>query len=370
MKINMSDLKKQHDGLRDDLDNVIKEVIDSNAFILGGKVTEFENDYSSFTGAKYTIGMASGTGALHVALAALDVGIGDEVITVPFTFAATLEMIHLTGAKPVLVDIEPRSFTMDVTKIEDAITDKTKVILPVHLYGQMADMDAIMELAEKYGLKVIEDAAQAQGSSYKEAHAGTIGDIGTFSFYPGKNLGAMGDAGACTTNSGALADKMRLLLNHGQSRKYEHTIVGYNYRLDTIQAAVLGVKLKELSKWNEHRNKIASIYAENLKDTGLVLPIINKNRNHVWHQYVIRTGKRDDLKEALSDLGIATALHYPVPLHLQPSFAYLGHSKGDFLVAELCSEEVLSLPIYPELPAATAVEISQEVVKICKRLGI
>lgn len=370
MKINMADLKTQHDGLRDKLDNAIKEVIDSNAFILGSKVTDFENNFSAFTGAKFTIGMASGTGALHVALLALNVGNGDEVITVPFTFAATLEMIYLTGAKPVLVDIEPKSFTMDVSKIEGSITDRTKVIMPVHLYGQMADMDAIMELAEKYGLKVIEDAAQAHGATYKEDHAGTIGDIGTFSFFPGKNLGAMGDAGACTTNNEALATKMRLLLNHGQSVKYEHAIVGYNYRLDTIQAAVLDVKLKELSKWNEHRNKIASVYTENLKDTGLLLPIINENRNHVWHQYVIRTDKRDALKEALFDLGIASALHYPVPLHLQPSFAYLGHSEGDFPVAELCSKEVLSLPMYPELPEETAVKISQEVVNILKRLGI
>ena len=228
MNINMADLKKQHDGLRDEIDKVIREVIDSSAFILGGKVTEFEDNYSTFTGAKHTIGMASGTGALHVALAALDVGIGDEVITVPFTFAATVEVIYLTGAKPVFVDIEPDSFTMDVSKIEKAITDKTKVILPVHLYGQMADMDAIMELAEKYELKVIEDAAQAQGALYKGIHAGTIGDIGTFSFYTGKNLGAMGDAGACTTNNDVLAEKMRLLLNHGQSTKYAHTIVGYN----------------------------------------------------------------------------------------------------------------------------------------------
>ena len=370
MKINMADLKKQHDGLRNEIDNVIREVIDSNAFILGSRVTEFENNYSLFTGAKHTIGMASGTGALHAALAALEVGIGDEVITVPFTFAATVEMIYLTGAKPVFVDIDPDSFTMDVSKIEDAITDKTKVIMPVHLYGQIADMDGIIAIAEKHGLKVIEDAAQAQGSLYKEVHAGTIGDIGTFSFYPGKNLGAMGDAGACTTNSDTLAEKMRLILNHGQSTKYEHIIVGYNYRLDSIQAAVLDVKLKELTKWNALRNNIASVYTENLKDTGLVLPFINENRNHVWHQYVIRTGRRDDLKKTLSDAGIATALHYPIPLSLQPSFAYLGHSKGDFPVAELCSEEVLSLPIYPELPEETAVEISQEIIKICKELGI
>ena len=370
MKINMSDLKKQHDGLRDEIDNVIREVIDSNAFILGSKVTEFENNYSAFTGAKHTIGMASGTGALHVALAALDVGPDDEVITVPFTFAATVEMIYLTGAKPVFVDIEPDSFTMDVSKIKGAITDKTKVILPVHLYGQMADMDGIMTIAEEHNLKVIEDAAQAQGSYYKEAHAGNIGDIGTFSFFPGKNLGAMGDAGACTTNSDTLAEKMRMILNHGQSIKYEHTIIGYNYRLDSIQAAVLDVKLKELTKWNSHRNKIASVYTENLKDTGLILPIINENRNHVWHQYVLRTGKREELKKALSDLGIVTALHYPIPLHLQPAFAFLNYSIGKFPVAELCSKEVLSLPIYPELPEETAVEVSYEIVKICKDLEI
>ena len=370
MKINMADLKKQHDGIREELDSVIKEVIDSSAFILGSKVTDFENSYSAFTGAKHTIGMASGTGALHAALVALDVSAGDEVITIPFTFAATVEMIYLSGAKPVFVDIEPNSFTMDVSKIEDAITDKTKVIMPVHLYGQMADMDSIMAIAEKHQLKVIEDAAQAQGAEFNGAHAGTIGDIGTFSFFPGKNLGAMGDAGACTTNSDTLAEKMRMILNHGQSIKYEHTIIGYNYRLDSIQAAVLDVKLKELTKWNAHRNKIASVYSENLKDTGLILPIINENRNHVWHQYVIRTGKREELKKALAELGIATALHYPIPLHLQPAFSYLNYSIGKFPVAELCSQEVLSLPMYPELPEETAVEISQEIVKICKELGI
>jgi len=370
MKINMSELRLQHDGLRDEIDNTIKEVIDSSAFILGGKVTEFENNYSTFTGAKHTVGMASGTGAIHAALAALGIERGDEVITVPFTFAATVEMIYIANAKPVFVDIDPKSFTLDVSKIEAAITEKTKVIMPVHLYGQMADMDALMAIAEKHGLKVIEDAAQAQGALYGGKHAGTIGDIGTFSFYPGKNLGAMGDAGACTTNSDELAANMRLVLNHGQSTKYEHKIIGFNYRLDTIQAAVLDVKLKELAKWNTQRNNIAAIYSDNLKDTGLTLPVINENRNHIWHQYVVRTEKRDALKDALSEAGIASALHYPMPLHLQPSFKYLGYSEGDFPVAEACSKEVLSLPMYPEMSEETALEVTQEVSKICNNLGI
>lgn len=370
MKINMADLKKQHDGIREEIDSVIKEVIDSSAFILGPKVTEFERSFSDFSGAKHTVGMASGTCALHAALVAVGVGAGDEVITVPFTFAATVEMILLSGAKPVFVDIDEESFTIDVSQIEGAVTENTKAIIPVHLYGQMADMDPVMNIAKKHNLRVIEDAAQAQEAKYNGIHAGTIGDIGTFSFFPGKNLGALGDAGACTTNDDELAENLRLIINHGQSSKYEHLIVGYNYRLDSIKAAVLNVKLKYLSNWNTKRKVIAELYTNKLRETGLKLPSVAPGREHVWHQYAIRTAKRDQLSAALAKSDISTAMHYPVPLHLQPSFESLNYSEGDFPVSEACSKEVLSLPIYPELALESVEWITEEVIRICKELEI
>ena len=370
MKINMADLNKQHSEIRSEIDAVIKEVIDSSQFIMGQKVSEFETQFSEFSGAKYAIGMASGTGALHSALIALEIGKDDEVITVPFTFAATVETIYPTAAKPVFVDIETESFNIDPSLIEEKITTKTKAIMPVHLYGQMADMNPIMEIATEHGLYVIEDAAQAHGATYFDNQAGTMGNIGTFSFYPGKNLGAMGDAGACVTNNMELNHKIRLISNHGQDTKYEHKIVGYNYRLDSIQAAILSVKLKYLSEWNARRNEIANQYNEKLAITGLKLPSEVEGRNHVWHQYVIRTTKRDELAKALAESEIATAIHYPIPLHLQPSFQYLGYAEGDFMVSEKCGNEVLSLPLYPELSSDDIELICSEVVLNCDKLGI
>ena len=370
MKINMADLKKQHDEIRSEIDAVIKEVIDGSQFIMGQKVSDFENQFSEFSGAEYTIGMASGTGALHSALIALDIGKDNEVITVPFSFAATVETIYPTGAKPVFVDIEIESFTIDPSLIEEKITSKTKAIMPVHLYGQMADMNPIMKIAGEHGLYIIEDAAQAHGAKYYDNQAGTMGNIGTFSFYPGKNLGAMGDAGACVTNKSELSHKIRLISNHGQDSKYEHKIVGYNYRLDSLQAAVLSVKLKYLSAWNTRRSEIANHYKVKLENTGLKLPSEMDGRKHVWHQYVIRTAKRDELANALAESGIATAIHYPIPLHLQPSFQYLGYSEGDFPVSEKCGNEVLSIPLYPELSADDIDLICSEVIEICEKLKI
>jgi len=370
MKINMADLNKQHSEIRSEIDAVIKDVIDNSQFIMGQRVSDFEAQYSQFSGTEFTVGMASGTAALHAALLALDIGRDDEVITVPFTFAATVETIYPTGAKPVLIDIEEESFNIDPSLIEEKITNKTKAIMPVHLYGQMADMNPIMELAEKHNLAVIEDAAQAHGATYFGKQAGTIGDIGTFSFYPGKNLGAMGDAGACVTNNVELNQKLRLISNHGQDTKYEHKIVGYNYRLDSIQAAILSVKLKYLPKWIERISEIADRFNEKLAVTGLKLPAETDGRKHVWHQFVIRTSKRDQLADALAESGIATAIHYPIPLHLQPSFEYLRYKRGDFPVAEKCSREVLSLPLYPELSDDDVDLICSEVILNCKKLGI
>ena len=370
MKINMADLKKQHDKIRPEIDAVIKEVIDGSQFIMGSKVSDFEAQFSEFSGAKYTIGMASGTAALHSALLALNIGKNDEVITVPFTFAATIETIYPTGAKPVLVDIEGNSFNIDPSLIEEKITNKTKAIMPVHLYGQMADMNPIMEIANEHGLYVIEDAAQAHGATYFDNKAGTIGDIGTFSFYPGKNLGAMGDAGACVTNNMELNQKLRLISNHGQDTKYEHKIVGYNYRLDSMQAAILSVKLKYLSEWTARISEIANLFNEKLAVTGLKLPSEVEGRKHVWHQYVIRTSKRNELANSLRESGISTAIHYPIPLHLQPSFQYLGYKNGDFPVSEKCSSEVLSLPLYPELSDDDVELICSEVILNCEKLNI
>jgi dTDP-4-amino-4,6-dideoxygalactose transaminase len=367
-KIKFLDLTSQYKSIKKEIDKAIKRVLESGQFIGGKEVENFEKEIAKFCRVKYAISVNSGTDALFLSLKALGIGPGDEVITTPFTFIATAEVIANLGAKPVFVDINPKTFNIDSSKIEKAITKKTKAIIPVHLFGQMADMDEIMRIARKYKLFVIEDAAQAIGAEIKlksqisklktvtkkskVLKAGAIGDLGCFSFFPSKNLGAYGDGGMVVTNNKKLADKIRLLRSHGSSpkEKYFNLTLGTNSRLDAIQAAILRVKLKYLKKWIKKRQEIANYYNQSLKGVGdIKVPEMLPDRTHTFHQYTIRTKYRNELKKYLEKNGIPTMIYYPLPLHLQPAFKYLGYRKGDFPESEKASKEVLSLPIYSEI---------------------
>lgn len=365
------DLKKQYQSIKKEIDRAIKNVLESGQFVGGMEVEKFEKYIAKFCGIKYAISVNSGTDALFLSLKALGIGPGDEVITTPFTFIATAEVIANLGAKPVFVDIDFGTFNIDSPKIKEKITKRTKAIIPVHLFGQMAEMKEIMKIAKKYNLFVIEDAAQAIGAEYKGKKAGTIGDIGCFSFFPSKNLGAYGDGGMIITNNKKLAEKIRLLRNHGSSpkNKYLNLILGTNSRLDAIQSAILRVKLKYLKNWIKKRQEIAKYYDQNLKGVGdIITPEIFSNRTHTFHQYTIRTKHRDELKKFLEKNGIPTMIYYPIPLHLQPCFKYLGYKKGDFPEAEKTSKEVLSLPIYPELSKKEQDFIIEKIKKFFKKL--
>ncbi len=348
-KINFVDLSKQYTPIKDEINNAIQNVIDNTSFILEKEVSDFERNFADFCTTKYCVGIGSGTDALYLALKSLGIGPGDEVITAANTFIATALAISHCSAKPVLVDCKPDVYTIDVDKIEKAITDKTKAIIPVHLYGQPADMDPILELAEKYSLAVVEDACQAHGAEYKGRKTGCLGKIGCFSFYPGKNLGAYGDGGAVVTNDEEIAERIKLLRNYGEKVKYHHSIKGFNTRLDSIQASVLNVKLKYLEEWNELRRKNAKLYSSRLDRAEILLPIEEKFAKHVYHLYVIRTKKRNELQEFLKQKGIDTGIHYPVPIHLQEAYLEFGNMQGKFPVTEKVSNEILSLPMYPEL---------------------
>jgi len=345
-------LKKQYKLIKKEIGVAIRRVLDSAVFVGGKEVEGLEKEVAKFCGVKYAVGVNSGTDALFLSLKAIAIGKGDEVITTPLTFIATAEVIAALGARPVFVDIDPKTFNIDPLKIEKAITKKTKAIIPVHLFGQMADMLDIMKVARKYKLFVVEDAAQAIGAEYKGRKAGTMGDLGCFSFFPSKNLGAYGDGGMVITNNKKLADKIRLLRNHGSSpaNKYKNLVLGTNSRLDAIQAAILRVKLKYLVKWSKERAKKADYYSKNLKSVGdIVVPKTEPGRTHIFHQYTIRTKLRDKLQKHLKENNIPTMIYYPLPLHLQPAFKYLGHRKGDFPESEKTAREVLSLPIFPEI---------------------
>lgn len=353
-KIKFLDLVGQYKSIKKEIDGAIQKVLDSGYFIGGKEVEKFENEIAKLSGTKYAIGLNSGTDALFLSLKALGVGPGDEVITTPFTFIATAEVIADLGAKPIFVDIQPGTFNIDPSKIKKKLTKKTKAILPVHLFGQITDMTEIMKIARKYKLSVIEDAAQAIGAVYEGKKAGAIGDAGCFSFYPTKNLGAYGDGGMLTTNNKKMAEEIRLLRNHGSSpkEKYLNLVFGSNSRLDAIQAAILRVKLKHLKRWSQRRLEKAIYYTAFLsKISDIVPPHIAPHRSHIFHQYTIRvkSGKRDKLKKYLKERGIPAMVYYPLPLHLQPAFKYLRYKKGDFPEAEKASREVLSIPIYPEL---------------------
>lgn len=347
-----ADLKAQYHSIQAEIDAAIKHTLETSQFILGQEVAAFEEEYAAFCHSAFAIGVNSGTSALHLALLAAKIVPGDEVITVPFTFLATVAAIEYVGARPVFVDIDPVTYTMDTGKIEAAITERTKAIVPVHLYGQPADMDPIMEIAGRRNLIVIEDAAQAHASEYKGRRVGSMGDLGCFSFYPGKNLGAYGEGGAVVTNNTDYAKTIRMLRDWGQEKRYHHVLKGYNYRMEGLQGAILRVKLRHLEAWTETRRAHARLYGQLLADSGMQLPVARADSRHVYHVYAVRTPHRDSVQRGLAERDIQSAVHYPVPIHLLEAWRDLGYAKGDFPVAEQMAQEELSLPMYPELTYA------------------
>ncbi len=349
--IPLVDLSRQYKTIRKEVNRAVQDVIDKTDFILGNEVREFEKDFAQFCDVKYAVGVDSGTGALELALHVLGVGKDDEVITVPNTFISTVLPILAVGARPVFVDVAQENLSMNVALVEQYITPRTKAIIPVHLFGLPVDIDPILRLAKKYKLAVIEDACQAHGAMYKGRKAGSIGDVGCFSFYPSKNLGAFGDAGAVTTNRKDIGEKLRILRNIGQKQKNVHSVLGINSRLDTIQAAMLRVKLPYLDQWVQKRRQLAHRYNTSLVDLPIALPIELESMKSSYHLYVIRTPRRDQLKRYLEDNGVLCSIHYPIPIHLQPCMKVLGYKRGDFPISERSAREVLSLPLYPELKA-------------------
>ena len=351
MNIPLVDLKAQYQTIKPEIDPAIQRILDNTSFILGKEVAGFEKNFAAYSNVKHAIGVDSGTAALHLAFLLCGIGPGDEVITTTYTFIATAETISLTGATPVFVDIDPRTYNIDVKQVEKAITPRTKVIVPVHLYGQPAEMDPILELARTHNLRVVEDAAQAHGALYRGRRAGSMGDLAIFSFYPGKNLGAYGDAGMLVTNNDEFNDQARMLRDHGRKSKYEHLIVGYGYRLDAMQAAILDVKLKHLEAWNAARRDKADYYTELLSGLDLVTPYEPPHIKGIYHIYAVRipNGKRDALFQHLKTKGIEAGVHYPMSLHEQPVYANLGYKPGALPVAEKMGLEQLSLPLYPEI---------------------
>ncbi len=368
MKVNFVDLKVQYTAIKKEVDAAIQNIISNTAFTLGAEVEEFENNFARYCNTEFSVGVSSGTNALHLALLACGVGYGDEVILPANTFIATAEAVSHCGAVPVLVDMLDATYNIDVSKIEEKVTSKTRAIIPVHLYGQICDMEAIMSIAKRHNLKVIEDACQAHGAELLSAQnkwerAGSIGDIGCFSFYPGKNLGAYGDGGAVVTNNAEIAAELKRLRNHGEDSKYVHSVVGYCDRLHAIQAAILNVKLKKLDEWNQERIENASLYNQLLKETDVIIPHCGSNAKHVYHLYVIRVKNREGLMKFLASEGVYTGIHYPIPIHLQGAYKGLGYKTGDFPIAEKASEEILSLPMYPELSPSQIQYVVEKIIE-------
>jgi len=353
------DLRAQHAAIEQDLLAAFKETLATTQFVLGKEVAAFEEEFAAYSGGRFGIGVNSGTSALHLALLAAGVGPGDEVITVSCTFVATVAAVDYTGARPVFVDVDPDTLNMDVTQIEAAITDRTKVILPVHLHGQPADLDPILEIARRHNLLVIEDAAQAHGAEYKGRRVGSIGDMGCFSFYPGKNLGACGEGGMVVTNSEDFAQRIRMLRDWGQERKYHHTLKGFNYRLEGVQGAMLRIKLRHLDAWTEGRRENANHYQELLAGSGVTIPVEAAYARHVYHVYGVRVPNRDAVQAALQAREIQTGIHYPIPVHLQKAYQEFGFGRGDLPVTEQASTELLSLPMFPELERSQVEEVCE-----------
>jgi len=365
MRIPAADLRAQHDALHDELLDAFQRVLQSSAFVLGSELHAFEQEFAAYCEVAHARGVANGTDALALALRALGVGAGDSVAVPALTFAGTAEAVCHVGARPLFVDIEPRTLTLDPAGLRDALERHgapVRAVIPVHLYGQPAAMDEIAAVAHNAGAAIVEDAAQAHGARYRGRRVGGLAALGCFSFYPSKNLGALGDGGAITTDDGELATRVALLRDHGQRQKYVHDIVGFTSRLDGLQAAWLRVKLRRLEQWNARRRALAGLYDRALRDApGIRLPVTAPEREHVYHLYVIRCHERDALKTHLEACGIAAGLHYPRPLHLQPAFAHLGYRAGDFPAAEAAAREVLALPLYPEMSDAAAAEVSDAV---------
>jgi dTDP-4-amino-4,6-dideoxygalactose transaminase len=354
---------------KEEIDSAITRVVESGHYILGQEVEAFEKEFAAYIGVRFGIGVSSGTDALHLALWACGIGPGDEVITVSHTAVATVVAIDLCGAKPVLIDIDPFTFVIDPNQIERTITSRTKAIIPVHLYGYVADMEKIRSIANRHGLRIIEDCAQSHGATYRGHRGGVWGDMAAFSFYPTKNLGAFGDGGMVVTNDSELAERVRLLREYGWRQRYVSEIPGLNSRLDELQAAVLRVKLKYLDQWNEERRRKALIYSRMLESTGVSCPVEKEPGRHVYHLYVIRARKRDALQAFLKERGIETLIHYPVPIHLQRAYKDLGYRKGDLPLTELCSLEILSLPFYPEIRESEIEEVTTQIENFYKGDG-
>ncbi len=349
MNVPFVDLKTQHRQLEGELSDAVARVLQNASFILGPEVKAFEEAFARYLGSNHCVAVNSGTAALHLTLLALGIGPGDEVITVSHTFIATAEAISAVGARPVFVDVDPLSYTMNPARVESAVTVRTRAILPVHLYGQPADFDLLLEIARRHSLALVEDACQAHGAEYKGRKAGTLGNAGCFSFYPSKNLGCCGEGGAVVTNDADLAQRVRMLRDHGSLRKYEHQFPGYNFRMEGIQGAILALKLQHLDEWNERRRALAQRYNRLLVDCGVVTPTEMPYARHVYHLYVIQSEHRDALRDYLAKQGVESGMHYPVPLHLQEAYRLLGYKPGDFPVAERLAQQSLSLPMYPEM---------------------
>ena len=361
MKVPFGDLRRHYQPIRDEIDAAVSRVLDSGWFILGSEVERFEKEFADYLGAGNSVGVACGTDAIHLALRAACVGPGDEVITAANTCVPTVAGICMSGATPALVDVEPLSFNLDPSKLEAAITPRTRAIVPVHLYGQAADLDPILEIAGKHNLLVVEDAAQAIGATYKGRKLGTIADAGCFSFYPSKNLGALGDAGAVVTRSEELAERIRQLRNYGETHRYYHATTGVNSRLDEIQAAILRAQLPRLDQWIHRRREIAAFYTREINNPLIKTPVESDYGVHNYHLYIVRCESRERLQQHLDSCGVCTLIHYPIPIHLQQAYQDLNKREGDYPVSEKCAREVLSLPIFPELADE---EISQVVASL------
>ena len=360
------DLKAQYESIRSEIESAVLETLASSQFVLGKEVTAFEEEFADYMDAGFGVGLNSGTSALHLALLASGVGPGDEVITVSCTFVATVAAIDYVGARPVFVDVDPRSLTMDVSRVEELVGARTKAIVPVHLHGQPADLDPILEVARRYGLKVVEDAAQAHGAEYKGRRVGSQGDLGCFSFYPGKNLGACGEGGMVLTNDEGLARSVRMLRDWGQERKYDHALKGFNYRMDGIQGAILRVKLRHLDEWTQARRRHAGRYGELLEGAGVQTPIELPYARHVYHVYAIRTPHRDALQRELQARGIHTGIHYPVPVHLQRAYVEFSNDQVPLHETERAAAELLSVPMFPELREEQVLAVCDAVRKALK----
>jgi dTDP-4-amino-4,6-dideoxygalactose transaminase len=349
LTVPLVDLKQQYRNIKTEVLSAIAEVLESSQFVLGKEVAAFEDEFADYCNVRYAVATNTGTSALHLALLSGGIGPGDEVITVPFTFVATAAAIVYTGAKPVFVDIDPVTYTMDPSQLEAAITPRTKAVVPVHLYGHPVEMDSIRVIAKRHNLLLVEDSAQAHGAEYKGQRCGSLGDLGCFSFYPGKNLGAYGEGGMVTTNNPEFARTIRMLRDWGAEHKYQHVLKGFNYRMEGIQGAILRIKLRYLESWTESRRAHAATYHKLLGDSGLVLPQANPGCRHVYHIFAVLTSAREELMNALHQRGVQTGIHYPTPVHLLPAYADLQHHKGDFPISERIASQEVSLPMFPEL---------------------